>query len=172
MRISLLCTLFVPLLSLAQTQSQLTGTITDNTGAVVVGASVIGHNTDTGVQYKGASNENGVYLLPFLPPGRYDLACELAGFKKFVRSGLVLETGLAATVDVQLQVGQITESVVVQATSALIESESSSIGTLIERANVANMPVESRRSASLVKLMGNVVYREEAQGEAIPRFTM
>jgi hypothetical protein len=162
----------VPLLSLAQTQSQLTGTITDNTGAVVVGASVIGHNTDTGVQYKGASNENGVYLLPFLPPGRYELTCELAGFKKFVRSGLVLETGLAATVDVQLQVGQITESVVVQATSALIESESSSIGTLIERANVANMPVESRRSASLVKLMGNVVYREEAQGEAIPRFTM
>src|ERR1041384_8559008 len=128
MRISLLCTLFVPLLSLAQTQSQLTGTITDNTGAVVVGASVIGHNTDTGGQYKGASNENGVYLLPFLPPGRYELTCELAGFKKFVRSGLVLETGLAATVDVQLQVGQITESVGGQALIELIEDETARRG--------------------------------------------
>jgi hypothetical protein len=172
MKSHLLCTLFVPLLAFAQTQSQLTGTITDNTGAVVVGASVVGHNTDTGVQYKAASNQQGVYVLPFLPPGKYELTCELAGFKKFVRSGLVLETGSVATVDVRLEVGQLTESVVVSATSALIESESASIGTLIERANVANMPVESRRSASLVRLMGNVVYREEAQGEAIPRFTM
>jgi outer membrane receptor protein involved in Fe transport len=167
-----LCALLMPLLAFGQTQSQLTGTITDHTGAVVVGASVTAQNSDTGVHYKAASNTNGVYLLPFLPPGRYELSCELSGFKKFVRSGLLLETGSTATVDVQLEVGQLTESVVVKATSPLIESETSSIGTLIERANVANMPVESRRSASLVKLMGNVVYREEAQGEAIPRFTM
>ena len=60
----------------------------------------------------------------------------------------------------------------VKATTPLIESESSSVGQLIERASVLNMPVESRRGASLVRLMGNVVYREEAQGEAIPRFTM
>jgi hypothetical protein len=104
--------LVLPLVALGQTQSQLTGTITDNTGAVVVGAAVIGHNVETGVQYKAASNNNGVYVLPFLPPGRYELSCELSGFKKFVRSGLVLETGSAATVDVQLEVGQLTESVV------------------------------------------------------------
>jgi len=89
-----------------------------------------------------------------------------------MRSGLVLETGSIVTVDVRLEIGQVTETVVVKATSPLIESESSSVGQLIERANVANMPVESRRGASLVRLMGSVVYREEAQGEAIPRFSM
>ena len=163
--------LFLPA-AFAQTQSQLTGTVTDNSGAVVVGAAVSARNTETGVQYKAASNQTGVYVLPFLPPGRYELSCELAGFKKFMRSGLVLETGSIVTVDVRLEIGQVTETVVVKATSPLIESESSSVGQLIERANVANMPVESRRGASLVRLMGNVVYREEAQGEAIPRFTM
>src|SRR5438045_3775729 len=115
----LLLLLLSPFAASGQNQSQLTGTITDNTGAVVVGATVIAHNTETGVQYKAASNNDGVYVLPFVPPGRYELSCELAGFKKFVRSGLILETGSAATVDVQLEVGQLTESVVVKATSPL-----------------------------------------------------
>ncbi|MBI4874633.1 MAG: TonB-dependent receptor [Acidobacteria bacterium] len=158
--------------ALAQTQSQITGTITDNSGAVVVGAAIAARNVDTGVRYPAASNQNGAYLLPFLPPGRYELTCELQGFKKFVRSGLALETGSTATVNVQLELGQITESVVITASTPLIESETSSVGQLIERTSVLNMPVESRRGASLVRLMGNVVYREEAQGEAIPRFTM
>src|SRR5262252_5354528 len=122
MKFSWVSLLLLPFPALCQTQSQLTGTITDNTGAVVVGATVIGHNTETGVQYKAGSNNNGVYVLPFLPPGRYELSCELAGFKKFVRAGLVLETGSAATVDVQLEVGQLTESVVVKATSPLVDS--------------------------------------------------
>jgi len=166
------CLWLLPLAAFSQTQSQLTGTVTDHTGAVVVGAAVTARNTETGVQYKTASNQNGVYALPFLPPGSYELACELAGFKKFLRGGLVLETGSVATVNVSLELGQVTETVIVRASSPLIESESSSVGQLIERSNVANMPVESRRGASLVRLMGNVVYREEAQGEAIPRFTM
>ena len=156
----------------AQTQSQITGTVTDNSGAVVIGAAVTAQNVNTGVRYEAATNQNGVYLLPLLPPGSYELACELRGFKKFLRTGLVLETGTTATVNAVLEVGAVTESVVVQATTPLIDSESSSVGQLIERANVLNMPVESRRGASLIRLMGNVVYREEAQGEAIPRFTM
>ena len=156
----------------AQTQSQITGTVTDNSGAVVAGAAVVARNVNTGVRYEITSNQYGVYLLPLLPPGSYELSCELQGFKKFVLPGLVLETGSTATVNVGLEVGQVTESVIVQATTPLIDSESSSVGQLIERANVLNMPVESRRSASLIRLMGNVVYREEAQGEAIPRFTM
>ena len=156
----------------AQTQSQITGSITDNSGALVPGAALLARNIDTGVNYKAASNQNGVYLLPFLPPGRYELTCELEGFKKFLRSGLVLETGSTVTVDVRLDVGALTETVMVKATTPLIESESSSVGQFIERASVLNMPVESRRGASLVRLMGNVVYREEAQGEAVPRFTM
>jgi hypothetical protein len=158
--------------ALAQTQSQITGSITDNSGAIVVGAAVSARNIETGVRYQTRSNDQGAYLLPFLPPGRYELSCELQGFKKHMQSGLALETGATATANVKLEVGALTESVLVTASAALIESETSSLGQLIERASVLNMPIESRRVAALVRLMGNVVYREEAQGEAIPRFTM
>ena len=124
------CLLLGLTVGFAQTQSQITGTVTDDSGSVVVGASVEARNVDTGVQYRAVSNTTGVYVLVPLPPGRYELSCELTGFKKFVRSGLVLETGFTATVDVQLEIGAVTEVVQVTASTPLIESESSSVGQL------------------------------------------
>ena len=58
-------------------------------------------------------------MIPFLPPGQYELSCEFTGFKKFLRTGLVLETGSTATVDVQLEVGAVTDTVVVKAATPL-----------------------------------------------------
>jgi hypothetical protein len=156
----------------AQVQSRLTGTVTDNTGAVIVGASVVATNLDTQVTYPARSNESGTYIINFVPPGNYELKCELEGFKSFVRKGLVLETGFTRTVDIRLELGAMAEAVTVTAETPLLESESSTVGQLIERSNVIHMPVESRRSASLIRLMGMVVYREEANTEQIPRFSM
>jgi len=166
------CLLLSAVSGIAQNQSRLTGVVTDNTGAVIVGARIAAANVSTGTAYPAASNDSGVYAFPFLPPGTYELSAEFSGFKKFVRPGLVLETGFARTVDVQMEIGATTESVVVTAQTPLLESESSTVGQLIERANVRNLPIESRRSASLIRLMGMVVYREEFATEAIPRFSM
>ena len=161
-------------LALAQSQARLTGVVTDGSGAVIVGAQVTARNVATGLSYPSTTNSSGAYVLPLLPPGAYELNCEMAGYKKFAQSGVVLETGFARALDIRLEVGEVTETVNVQAATPLLESETSSVGQLIERAQVANLPVESRRAASLIRLMGAVVYREELQGsgEAIPAFSM
>ncbi len=157
---------------LAQMQSQLTGTVTDKSGAVIVGAAVTARNVGTGAAYTAVTSPSGTYVVPLLPPGQYEIFCELAGFKKSVRSGVVLETGTTTTLDIQLEVGAITETVTVRAAAPLLETESSSVGQLVERASVVNMPVESRRSGSLVRLMGMVAFSSETLPEQVPTFSI
>ena len=77
----------------------------------------------------------------------------MAGFKKFVRSSVVLETGGAHSLDIRLELGAITETVQVAATTPLLETENSTVGQLVEYATVANMPIQSRRVANLMRLM-------------------
>lgn len=155
-----------------QTQSRLSGLITDDTGAVIVGARVIARNVLTGVTNETASGESGNYQFPILNPGEYEVSVEMTGFKKVVQGGITLETGLTRTVDFRLTVGALTETVEVKATAPLLESETSSVGQLIERTSVLNMPLESRRTAGLVRLMGAVTFTQETGGEQVPMFSM
>lgn len=157
---------------LAQTQSRLTGLVTDDSGAVVVGAQLAARHLATGVVTETTSNEAGRYLFPFLPPGEYELTCQMQGFKKAVRTGIVLETGATRIVDMRLEVGAVSETVQVSATAPLLESQTSTVGQFIERTTVFNMPLESRRTAGLVRLLGTVVFRQENPGEQIPIFSM
>lgn len=155
-----------------QTQSRLTGTVTDDTGAVVAGARVIARNVATGVVNEGTTSEAGTYQFPSLLPGEYEVTVERQGFKKVVQSGVVLETGITRTVDMRLSLGAVSETVEVTARAALLESETSSVGQLIERTTVMNMPLESRRTAGLVRLLGGVTFTSETGGEQVPMFSM
>ena len=84
-----------------------------------------------------------------------------------------METNIVRTVDVQLELGEVTETITVEAAAPLLQSETSTLGQLIERATVINMPIESRRAASLVRLTGTVIFRNESGGgEQIPFFSM
>ena len=76
-----------------QTLSQLSGTVTDTSEAVISGATVTARNAATGIAQTSTSSANGLYIFPFLQPGAYEISCEMTGFKKFVRSSVVLETG-------------------------------------------------------------------------------
>ncbi len=156
----------------AWSQARLTGTVRDSSGAMVLGAQVIARNVATGVTTSAQTSSTGVYSISFLNSGQYELSCEVAGFKKFVRSGIVLETGTATTVNVALELGAATEVVSVSATTPLLESESGSIGQLIENRIIQNLPIQSRRGASLVRLMGNVAFASEEGGQANPRFSL
>ena len=156
----------------AQSLARLSGTVTDNSGAVVAGAKVTARNIATGVSNEAATNTSGVYLFPFLPPAEYEVDCQFQGFKKAVRGGVVLETATTRSLDFSLEVGALSETVEVNATVPLLESETSSVGQFIERTTVLNMPLESRRTAGLVKLMGMVAFREEAGAEQVPLFSM
>ena len=157
-----------------QTQAQLSGTITDNTGAVVPKAAVQLRNTNTGVVLSTRTNESGIYTFLQVQAGSYEVTCEFPGFKKIVRGSLVLETGTRRALDMVLEVGEVTESVEVLASTPLLETQTNNLGQLIERANVDNMPLQSRRAAGLVRLMGGVVYRagSDNASEAAPVYTM
>ncbi len=156
----------------AQTQTRLTGTVTDNTGSVIPGAKVTISNINTGVTQSAESNASGNYNFPTVVSGQYELICEFFGFKTYSQSGLVLETGSVRAVNIEMQVGDVTETIEVDAAAPLLETESSTVGQFIERDTVFNMPLASRRSASLVRLLGNVTYGREGGAEALPFFSM
>jgi hypothetical protein len=153
-------------------QSRITGTVTDSTGAVIPGVQVVVRNVQTGQGTPAETNQSGVYSVSFLNPGQYEVICEQGGFKKFVRSGIVLETGTTTTVDVRLDVGQLSETVSVTASAPLLESESGALGQLVESAMILNMPIQSRRVGAMVRLMGNVSFLGETGGQSIPRFSV
>ncbi len=80
-----------------------TGTVTDSTGAVVPGANVVMTNAATGVTTSAVSNQQGTYTIPLLQPGTYDVSVDLQGFKKYARSGVVIEVAQTTRLDVSLQ---------------------------------------------------------------------
>jgi len=141
----------------AQQTASLTGTVTDPSGAVIGNAQIRLSNTLTGESYDSLSNAAGVYTIPSLRPGQYDLAVEAPGFKQYRRTGIILETGQAARADAPLEVGGTAEQVTVSAEAPLLRTDSSSVGSVIRRETIANMPLVGRRAAGLARLNGFVV---------------
>lgn len=154
-------------------QSGLTGTVTDTTGAVIVAADVTVLNSSTGVQFAAQSNESGAFNFPLLQPGTYELFCESVGFKTYHQSGIVMETGLTKTVGIQMEIGEITETIEVTGSAPLLETENTTVGQFIERTTVAQMPVGSRQAGQLIKLAGNVTFARSGGGlYDLPFFSM
>lgn len=151
----------------AQT-AQLTGRITDASGAVVAGAAVTVTQVSTGVQREAVSNEEGYYTVPLLPPGAYQIAVRKAGFKTASRSGLTLEVGQAARVDVTLEVGEVTETTEVIAAGAIVETESAALGNVRTQRAIVDLPINTRNFTQLVHLTaGSVPTNTQASG-ALP----
>jgi hypothetical protein len=154
------------------TTANVTGVVSDPSGAVVVEAKVTIVNTQTGVRTDTVSNAQGVYNLPFLIPGSYELRVSAGGFRGYLRQGLVLETGQNLRLDVNLVVGDVAETVSVTGAAMLLETESAAASQLIENKTVIDMPMASRRAASLVRLLGGVTYIQETAAEQAPMFSM
>lgn len=136
----------------------ISGTVTDSSGAVVPGASVVVTNTATAVvAFRGVTNESGNYSAPSLPVGTYRVAVEMKGFKKSEIQGVVLQVDQRARINVMLQPGEIAETVtVVGEGMGLLESESSSMGSLINTSQVKDPPMPNRNVLNLLTLVGGV----------------
>src|SRR5688572_7630295 len=115
-----------------QAAAQITGTVRDQSGAVLPGVEVTATQTETGISRMTVSNETGSYTLPNLPLGPYRLEASLPGFRTFVQTGIVLQVGSNPTLNVVLQVGQVSEQVEVQANAAMVETRSLSVGQVME----------------------------------------
>src|SRR5205085_9109111 len=138
------------LLAFAQSSGTLTGIITDPSQANLPGVSLALTNEDTGVTERTASNAQGEYTFPLLQPGRYRLAVEAKGFRPYNRSEIVLESARVSRLDIKMELGQVSEAIEVQASTPLLESESSTVGQFIEHETVVDMPLTGRRVAELL----------------------
>src|SRR5437762_9990892 len=101
----------VPILRGQTVTATLTGTIADQTGAIIPGVTVTAINQGTQIEYTAESNSAGVYTIPFLPIGTYVVSAELTGFKKAVTNPIKLEVSQPARIDLKLEVGQISDTV-------------------------------------------------------------
>src|ERR1041385_6642799 len=116
----------------AQTTAQISGTVKDASGAVLPGVEVTATQTATGLMRTTVSNETGAYVLPNLPVGPYKLQAALPGFRTFEQTGIVLQVDANPVLNITLQVGQVSETVEVQADAALVETRSTGIGQVMK----------------------------------------
>src|SRR5215469_14607131 len=128
------------------------GNVRDAQGAAVAKARVVATATATGVKSETVSEDSGAYTIPFLAPGEYQISAEAAGFKKFVRAGASLGMGEHPVIDIQMEVGAISDSVTVMADSPLIEAANASIGQVITSEEVEDMPTNGRTPLMLAQL--------------------
>src|SRR5204862_2388450 len=116
----------------AQATAQISGTVKDQTGAVLPGVEVTATQTDTGIARTTVTNETGSYVLPNLALGPYRLEAALAGFRTFVQTGIVLQVNSSPVINPALNIGQVTEQVEVQANAALVETRTNAVGAVME----------------------------------------
>src|SRR5712692_7481998 len=138
---------------LAQSETgRLQGTVTDPKDAVIEGATVTVVNPGTGRQVSVQTNELGFYTASALPPGHYRVEVTQKGFKKTVRE-LDLQVAQIGVADFKLDVGEVTESITVEAGSPVIDSADSAIGEVVEGRQVTELPLNGRNFTQLATLM-------------------
>ena len=116
----------------AQDHGQIAGTVKDSDGGVLVGATVTAVNVDTQLELVVYTGENGAYVITPVPVGFYDVAIELSGFRSFNVSRLKIDAAMRATVDAKLEIGQMADSVTVQASTATLQGETGQIGRMVD----------------------------------------
>lgn len=144
-------------LTLAQSEtSEILGTVHDPAGAVVAGAAITLTNTGTGIQAKTTTNDRGDYDFLNVNVGAYEIAAEREGFSKY-SAQVRVEVDVRQRVDVELQVGAITDTIVVNEVAAPLDTDSSERGQIINTAAVGELPLNGRNYAELALLSTNAV---------------
>src|SRR4051812_9918023 len=156
----------------AQDTGVLTGTVTDSTGAVVVGAQIIATNVATNFETATVTNSEGLYRITFLRPGTYRITITAAGFKSFVRDNVELRVGATLPIDGKMEVGAIAESVQVSAAAPLLETETSTTGTVVNGEFFARMPLYQRHSRGVLYLTPGVNAGGLAYAGSLSGFTI
>src|SRR5918996_5229060 len=131
---------FTPLALAQGTTGSINGTVQDNTGAVLPGVTVTASGPAImGVQ-STVTNAQGQYRFPALPPGTYQVRYELSGFNTFVRDAIPVSVGFAATIDVQLKIATLAETVTVTGASPVVDTQNSNVQTNFTQEMIKNLP--------------------------------
>src|SRR5437868_495575 len=156
-------------LALAQTSGEITGEVLDQSGAAAAHATIIITNTGTNAARSTTSNDAGIYSVPSLIPGTYQVRVALAGFQPMVRNDIELQVQQAARVDFRLSLGQAAQTIEVSAAGQLLTTESATVGTVIGQKSIQDLPLNGRNFLQLVSLSPNVSYGFAAPNQAARR---
>lgn len=146
-------------------RATLSGRIIDPQGAAVPGAKVVVTQIETGSRFETVSGGNGIYSIPLLPPAAYRVTAEASGFKKYDRTGITLGANERMGLDIEMQLGQMTETISITAEAPMLNTASASTGQVITTRQIDNMPLSGRTPLALAQLAFGVTPTDD------PRFT-
>ena len=151
--------LLLPAAASAQTVAiaQVSGAVTDESGATLPGVEVTMTQTATGATRFAITGERGEYVLPNLPIGPYRLTAKLDGFSTYEQSGITLQVGASPVINVTLKIGTINETVQVSAAATMVEVRSTGVGTVVTEEQMVGLPLDGRQPSQLVLLAGAAV---------------
>lgn len=152
--LALICT---PRLSAQTATGSIVGSATDPSGGVIVGATVTLTQVGTNETRTTVTDSRGAYSLTFLQPATYNIAIESPGFKTFVQKGIILNVDATLTVNAKLPVGAVSQKVTVSGQPPLVESQTSSIGQVMNTKTILDLPVNGRNSYAFVALVPGVI---------------
>lgn len=140
----------------AQGNGTISGTVTDPTGAVIANATVKVVQAQTGLEITAQSNSTGAFVFPALHPSTYSLSVTKEGFQSSTQAGVVLQADQALTVNVKLQVGAVSESIVVTETVPQVDTTTGTLSQVIDERRVVDLPLNGRNAASLIMAVAGV----------------
>jgi len=141
-----------------ESRGAITGTVTDQQGALLPRASVKIVNTATNLATTTATNESGIYVVPFISSGVYNMTVSASGFKNAVRENVEVRVGDRLQIDFRLEVGNITEQITVTGEAELVEASTASRGQVIDSAKVSDLPLLGRNPFMLAAISNGVQY--------------
>jgi len=140
------------------------GRVVDQGGGAIPDAKVVALNLGTGISYPSTTTKDGSYIFQQLPIGDYKVTAEKQGFNTFVAAGIHLELNQAFGLDIKLEVGSISQEVVVEASQVQVETSSPQLGTVIDSNQIVNMPLIGRNWINLQQLQPGVVAASDGRG--------
>jgi len=149
------------------TSASLTGRVTDSSKAVIPAAKVTVINSGTRIHYETITNQTGSYYVTNLPPGTYRIEVEKLGFKVVIKSDLILHVQDALEINFEMVLGSASESVTVRGGAPLLDTESSAVGTVVERRKVNELPLNGRNVFNLIELAASVVPQGSSTGTPV-----
>jgi hypothetical protein len=152
----LLCVGALPVLA-QEVSGGITGRVLDPTGSAIANASITVKDLDRGTEWPTTANETGIYAFPRLPPGRYELRVEAPGFKSYVQPEINLDVNQRARIDVNMQIGAVNESISVSADAAILQTDTTQVGTQINPETIDHMALISRNPVALTLLAPGVI---------------
>jgi outer membrane receptor protein involved in Fe transport len=150
--------------------AQLNGTVVDEKGGAVAAASITLREPDTGAVHNASSGGNGFYVIPNLPPGRYELQVSFSGFANYTQTGIGLRVGQVATIDVTLKVASGSEKVVVTTETPVIEPTKTEISQVVEEEQITSLPTSGRLFTDFALLTPGVATSRTALGTTFTDF--